>query len=401
MNFEPQKFFVGLIDFFAIWLPGALLTYLFMADVGPFLLGSQYQRLQGKGTEIEAVVVFLFASYLLGHFVFLLGSWVLDDQIYDPIRTATDNAKIKRLADGKRFAWKLTRLFAAWLIKKNADAAVGQALRIKNHYLGPLEACSAINAFQWSKARLMLEKPEALETVHRFEADSKFFRSLLIVLCVLIPWALIQGRLAIALIGTGLLVLAFWRYVEQRLKATNQAYWYVITLESQREGGYRPPPRAPPPTHAGGVVYREGADQIEYLLVQAKDSAEKWVLPKGHIEPEEKMQETAVREVREETGVWARVEADLKRVSFPVNGVMINVQFYLMEALANGKGSEGREPAWLPLSQALDRATNRESKDLLRSAERERKVIRSKHSMAWRLWQKLVRMWRPSWKMEE
>ena len=28
MNFEPQKFFIGLVDFFSIFMPGALLTYL-------------------------------------------------------------------------------------------------------------------------------------------------------------------------------------------------------------------------------------------------------------------------------------------------------------------------------------------------------------------------------------
>jgi hypothetical protein len=33
MNFEPQKFFIGLMDFFSILLPGALLTYLLMGEV--------------------------------------------------------------------------------------------------------------------------------------------------------------------------------------------------------------------------------------------------------------------------------------------------------------------------------------------------------------------------------
>jgi len=28
MNFEPQKFFIGLVDFFSILMPGAMLTYL-------------------------------------------------------------------------------------------------------------------------------------------------------------------------------------------------------------------------------------------------------------------------------------------------------------------------------------------------------------------------------------
>jgi len=32
MNFEPQKFFIGLMDFFSILLPGALLTYLLMDE---------------------------------------------------------------------------------------------------------------------------------------------------------------------------------------------------------------------------------------------------------------------------------------------------------------------------------------------------------------------------------
>jgi len=34
MNFEPQKFFIGLMDFFSILLPGALLTFLLMNQAG-------------------------------------------------------------------------------------------------------------------------------------------------------------------------------------------------------------------------------------------------------------------------------------------------------------------------------------------------------------------------------
>jgi hypothetical protein len=68
MNFEPQKFFVGLMDFFSILLPGALLTYVLMDKVGPVVLGARYATLVGA----EAWAAFLFASYLLGHLVFLL-----------------------------------------------------------------------------------------------------------------------------------------------------------------------------------------------------------------------------------------------------------------------------------------------------------------------------------------
>ena len=47
MDFEPQKFFIGVIDFFSILLPGAALTYLFKDDVGPQVLGKRCGTPQG------------------------------------------------------------------------------------------------------------------------------------------------------------------------------------------------------------------------------------------------------------------------------------------------------------------------------------------------------------------
>ena len=61
------------------------------------------------------------------------------------------------------------------------------------------------------------------------------------------------------------------------------------------------------PTHAGGVVFKLDRDKVQYLLVEAKNTSCIWVLPKGHIEPGESAQMTAVREVHEETGVRARI----------------------------------------------------------------------------------------------
>lgn len=93
MNFEPQKIFIGIIDFFSILLPGALLTYLLKDDVGPRILQERvYLGLSGT----QDTIVFLVSSYLLGHFLFLLGSR-LDDLIYDPIRKRSENAPIKGL----------------------------------------------------------------------------------------------------------------------------------------------------------------------------------------------------------------------------------------------------------------------------------------------------------------
>ena len=59
MNFDPQKFFIGLMDFFSILLPGALLTWLLMDEVGPVVLGDRYAWLAGA----QAWAAFVFASF--------------------------------------------------------------------------------------------------------------------------------------------------------------------------------------------------------------------------------------------------------------------------------------------------------------------------------------------------
>jgi ADP-ribose pyrophosphatase YjhB (NUDIX family) len=355
------------MDFFSILLPGALLTYLLQDDVGPRILGVRYYGLTGA----EGWIVFLFSAYLLGHFIFLVGSWLLDDRIYDPVRKATYEAQIRELAKGEKLSWRWVRWLAGHVFKEDVDMAVRRTARIKEHYLDPVNATSAINAFQWSKAKLTLEHPEAMATVQRFEADSKFFRSLAVVLVILILWALISGRPAVAPIGIALLPLAAWRYKDQRVKATNQAYWYIITLESQRDGGFRQPtpPALTEPTHAGGVVFKGKGKETRYLLVQASDNPKIWVLPKGHIERGEPAREAAVREVREETGVWARITSELKGVvAYAVNGEPIRVQFYVMEALKEERSIDNRGHEWRPLDEAVERAKHDEHKMLLRRA---------------------------------
>jgi len=373
MDIAPEKFFIGLVDFFSILLPGALLTYLLKDDAGACVLGPErYSRLAGT----EGWAVFLFISYLAGHFIFLIGSWVLDDHVYDPLRGATYIQLVKRLAEGKRLS-PLARRLAGWVFKEDVDDALRQVERIKRRQLAGLPGRSGINTFQWSKATLALNHAEALATVQRFEADSKFFRSFIIVLCVLIPWELVSRRsepvvaMLILIAGAILFLLAFWRYKDQRVKATNQAYWFMITLE----GGRAPAPETLQNeekvlTRAGGVVVRRANNHLEYLLVQAKKNPQEWVLPKGHIEAGEPMPETAVREVREETGVWARIIDQLDDKSFTLNGEDVRVRFYLMEFQREEEPEEpGRDHLWLPLESAVSKATHEQSKELLSLAD--------------------------------
>jgi ADP-ribose pyrophosphatase YjhB (NUDIX family) len=375
MDLNPQKFFIGVVDFFAVIVPGALLTYFVKDDLGNWLLGcKQYSEIPSGNT---GVWIFIFSSYLLGHFVFLLGSYLFDNYLYNNLRTATYNQEIERLASGHLLHSGISRDLAALLFKKEDDITVRLAVLIKESYLSPLRASDAVNAFQWAKAYLSIECPALMVNINRFEADSKFFRSLAVVLLILLPWGFFRN-LSVALICLPLFMLALWRYVDQRAKSTSQAYWYLIANEARRERGYRASDAVgSEPSHAGGVVMRTVKGALQYLLVRASDDPTVWVLPKGHIKSGEKPAEAAVREVREETGVWASTLGKLGCAAYRINHRDIVVQFYLMQMLEEGKPVDhSRQHAWKSISDPIRNNLFKEIKDLLDEATTKYKYLK-------------------------
>ena len=128
---------------------------------------------------------------------------------------------------------------------------------------------------------------------------------------------------------------------------------------------------------AGGVVYRRSDDGVEIVLAARRtrrgDLA--WGLPKGLIEPEETPEEAAVREVREETGLEAEVEASLGdiRYFYVWEGVRVRkaVHFFLMRATGGDVSlhdHEMEDVQWFPLSVALRRATYKGEREVLQRA---------------------------------
>ncbi len=289
MDLSPKDFFVGIIDFFSVLLPGAVLTYFLRDKVADQILPTHLSQL----SPTESWLIFAVSSYLLGHFVFLLGSWL--DEFYDVARRLTLNQRIRRLVRTDTLMGKFPRTLLWLVFKQEQDIAVDRVARIKEIYLKPLAGKKAVNTFQWAKARLTLEKPEALAVVQRFEADSKFFRSLVAVL-ILLPllggWN--RGWKFLTL-DVALIPLALWRFMEQRYKATNQAYWFILTLEGASKNISLLPDNAMEPTCMQAASFTGEIQSLKYLcsLRRRRDRTRVEVLPKGHIELGELTQESS------------------------------------------------------------------------------------------------------------
>ncbi|MCC6407971.1 MAG: NUDIX domain-containing protein [Planctomycetes bacterium] len=123
-------------------------------------------------------------------------------------------------------------------------------------------------------------------------------------------------------------------------------------------------------THAGGVVVRSSPQGPRFLIVRSLKNAEHWVLPKGHIEPGETPEAAAVREVREEAGVEARLERYLGASEYVLRGELCRTAFWRMHWVADVARQESREFAWLTLDEALARLSFADARDLVaRAAE--------------------------------
>jgi hypothetical protein len=214
MKAEPQTIFIGIVDFFAVLLPGAVVVGLFQKHVYKLLFPSVFPELNPEA----GWAVFVFASYLAGHFIFLLGSRI--DSVW---------GKKAQMRSGL-LRW-LRRLLFEW----KSDPAMKAVEELQKKYFADVDP-KPINGFQWAKARLMIECPAAFLDVQRVEADSKFFRSFFVVLLVVAAWLAVppyDGKpyLLLALGCVALAALSFWRYAERRSKAIEQVCYYVITLE--------------------------------------------------------------------------------------------------------------------------------------------------------------------------
>ncbi len=136
---------------------------------------------------------------------------------------------------------------------------------------------------------------------------------------------------------------------------------------------------------AGGIVFRRRGNIVEIFFI--KDPYQRWTFPKGKQEAGETYVQTAIREIKEETGLGdLRYVAPLGKTSFRFRreiGVIHKVvHYFLFEAPADARPTfkrredvpEGREVvlegAWVPLHRAFNVSSYKNSDHLLAQAFR-------------------------------
>lgn len=139
-------------------------------------------------------------------------------------------------------------------------------------------------------------------------------------------------------------------------------------------------------TSAGAVVFKKSKSNIRVCLIaRRKNSRLIWCLPKGHVESGEDLSSTALREVREETGVWCSIISPIGfiRYSFADSEnrkrIFKTVHFFLARYL-KGKltdhDHEVEHARWFPISRALDCTEHEGEYQMLKKAERKLKQLR-------------------------
>lgn len=194
---KPGDFLLGVLDFFAVLLPGSLVTWLATQYFPP---GSLREALSfGLGGEPDAIIsstAILLSSFLFGHLVFMAGSKL--DVLYDGWRRrVTPSDRDKAFLAARALQKQLT-----------SDLVDG-----------------AFTTLKWATTYVQVKAPGARVDIDRLEANSKFFRSLVVVAIAFAAHFLLREQspaMGAAVIAIG--ILSYRRYIEERWKMTELSY---------------------------------------------------------------------------------------------------------------------------------------------------------------------------------
>ena len=130
-------------------------------------------------------------------------------------------------------------------------------------------------------------------------------------------------------------------------------------------------------TSAGAIILREVEGELKIALAQHRRSAKTWALPKGHVDAGESLEQAALREVYEETGLLnvqlIRHLGSFVRESIKSNGDVEQktIHFYLAYSPGSEVSSAPTDPSfvevgWFSPEQAFELIPNEDDRTFLR-----------------------------------
>lgn len=127
---------------------------------------------------------------------------------------------------------------------------------------------------------------------------------------------------------------------------------------------------------AGGIVYKKEGHRV-YVCLISKRKGRIWALPKGRVAPGEHIEDTARREIAEETGHLTQVKDIIDEVSYyfyvKEENIMYHktVYFFLMPVTKENfctPDGEADDIAWFPPGDAYKKLTYINEKEVLKKA---------------------------------
>jgi len=149
--------------------------------------------------------------------------------------------------------------------------------------------------------------------------------------------------------------------------------WSATSISPQKQKTARS--KQAPEFSAGGVVVRDDQLVVIVPVKRAGDGTRVLGLPKGHPEKGESSEQGAIREVREEAGVWGRVVESLGTVEYEYDRkgkrVGKQVEFFLIEYEGGDPKDhdhEIEEAKWMSLRKAADSLTFKGEREMVERA---------------------------------
>ena len=123
----------------------------------------------------------------------------------------------------------------------------------------------------------------------------------------------------------------------------------------------------------GGIIFYKTKQNTKILLVK-NNNGRYWSFPKGHIEEGETEQETAIREIKEETGLDVTIVKNFREISeyCPFGKIRKRVVFFLARAFTDNVKIQEEEIdsyIWVDLQQARKLCTYDNDLRIIEKAE--------------------------------